>query len=127
MLQIGVICSHEYTDVMIWCRVGLNQHAVKYKEKPTLQQEQTLLLSVRVSDMDAVNGQSAFRDTGAAFQKDNLSCIIMSICDLGQALVMHECLYRRTHQADMQRRGSLIQRKHNRLYCGAGAALFNGR
>lgn len=31
-----------------------------------------------------------------ALKKNNLSCIIMSICDLGQALVMHECLYRRT-------------------------------
>lgn len=34
-----------------------------------------------------------FRTQG--FQKDNLSCVITSICDLGQALVMHECLYRR--------------------------------
>lgn len=33
-----------------------------------------------------------FRAQG--FQKDNLSCVIMSICDLGQALVMHECIYR---------------------------------
>lgn len=29
-----------------------------------------------------------------SFQKDNLPCVIMSICDLGQALVMHECHYR---------------------------------
>lgn len=32
-----------------------------------------------------------------SFQKDNLPCIIMSICDLGQALAMHECHYRRAH------------------------------
>lgn len=37
-----------------------------------------------------------FRTQG--FQKDNLSCIITSICDLGQALVMHECIYRRTQE-----------------------------
>lgn len=43
-----------------------------------------------------------FRTRG--FQKDNLSCIIMSVCDLGQALVMHECFYRHTQGQHAARR-----------------------
>lgn len=56
-------------------------------------------------------------------QKDNLSCVIMSICDLGQALVMHERFYGQT-QDRRAHAGWPLQMKHNRVYCGERSALL---
>lgn len=63
-----------------------------------------------------------FRKQG--FQKDNLPCIIMSICDLGQALVMHECHYRHTHDPHAAHWTPFSDR-HNQLYCWLFIALIN--
>lgn len=62
-----------------------------------------------------------FRTQG--FQKDNLSCVIMSICDLGQALVMHECIYRQT-QGCMQHTGPPFQGRHNKSIVGYALLLL---
>ncbi len=57
-----------------------------------------------------------FRTQG--FQKDNLSCIIMSICDLGQALVMHECIYRHTQDPHAAHRTTVSEETQSTLLWG---------
>ena len=66
-----------------------------------------------------------FRTHG--FQKDNLSCIIMSICDLGQALVMHERFYGHTQDQHSAHRASVSDETQSRLLwsllCSYGQSL----
>lgn len=62
-----------------------------------------------------------FRTEG--FQKDNLSCIITSICDLGQALVMHECFYRHAQDWRAAHRPTVSEETQSSLLWNA--ALIN--
>lgn len=64
-----------------------------------------------------------FRTQG--FQKDNLSCIITSICDLGQALVMHECIYRHPQDPHAAHRTTVSEGDTINSIVGVCAALIN--